>query len=289
LLANATGKDIETIKKDTERDLWLDAKEALAYGLVDKILDDDSNEIKAFEKFEMKNNGANLEKKTFDSTLEIKNFNEDEEYFYFEGYVSDFDSQDFKKDIVCKGAFSRTLKESQLLSNSNQRTIVWNHDQDNPVGVATLNEDNQGLFFKGKMPKADDFVKGKVIPQIKVGSIKNMSFGYIPKKSFYKDGCRNITDIELFEVTISTIPMNVKAKITDFKSMNNDIDNISTLKDINNHMKKCGFSRSETESLMAKMRDIIKQGNLVDESNSYQVDSQILDKLDKLILKTKEK
>ena len=39
ILANNTGKDLETIKKDTERDYFLDSKEALAYGIVDKILE----------------------------------------------------------------------------------------------------------------------------------------------------------------------------------------------------------------------------------------------------------
>lgn len=38
LLSEKTGQDIEKIEKDTERDHYLTAKEALDYGLVDKIL-----------------------------------------------------------------------------------------------------------------------------------------------------------------------------------------------------------------------------------------------------------
>ncbi|MDD3341863.1 MAG: ATP-dependent Clp protease proteolytic subunit [Bacilli bacterium] len=38
-LASNTGKPIEEIDKDTERDYFLSAKEALSYGIVDKILD----------------------------------------------------------------------------------------------------------------------------------------------------------------------------------------------------------------------------------------------------------
>ena len=37
ILAENTGKDIETIAKDTDRDNFLDAKQAVKYGLVDKI------------------------------------------------------------------------------------------------------------------------------------------------------------------------------------------------------------------------------------------------------------
>ena len=39
ILAENTGKDIETIAQDTERDNFMTAQEALEYGLVDKVLD----------------------------------------------------------------------------------------------------------------------------------------------------------------------------------------------------------------------------------------------------------
>lgn len=38
ILANNTGKDLEQIKRDTERDYFLSADEALNYGIIDKIL-----------------------------------------------------------------------------------------------------------------------------------------------------------------------------------------------------------------------------------------------------------
>ena len=38
LLAENCGKDIDTIARDTERDNWMTAEEALDYGLVDKII-----------------------------------------------------------------------------------------------------------------------------------------------------------------------------------------------------------------------------------------------------------
>ena len=38
ILASNTGKDLKTIEIDTERDYFLTAKEALEYGIVDKIL-----------------------------------------------------------------------------------------------------------------------------------------------------------------------------------------------------------------------------------------------------------
>lgn len=38
ILAHHTGQDVETIKRDTERDRWMTAEEAKAYGLVDEIV-----------------------------------------------------------------------------------------------------------------------------------------------------------------------------------------------------------------------------------------------------------
>lgn len=45
ILAENTGKPLEVVEKDTERDHFLDAKEALEYGIVDKIIED-AKEIK---------------------------------------------------------------------------------------------------------------------------------------------------------------------------------------------------------------------------------------------------
>lgn len=38
LISEETGQPLEKIEKDTERDFWLDAKEALEYGLIGKIV-----------------------------------------------------------------------------------------------------------------------------------------------------------------------------------------------------------------------------------------------------------
>lgn len=38
-LAKHTGKDFDTIAKDTDRDNWLTAEEAVAYGLVDQVIE----------------------------------------------------------------------------------------------------------------------------------------------------------------------------------------------------------------------------------------------------------
>lgn len=43
ILANNTSQDIEKIESDTERDYFMDSNEALEYGIIDKILDNNDN------------------------------------------------------------------------------------------------------------------------------------------------------------------------------------------------------------------------------------------------------
>lgn len=38
VISDATGKSIEQVAKDTDRDHWLDAEEAVSYGLIDRII-----------------------------------------------------------------------------------------------------------------------------------------------------------------------------------------------------------------------------------------------------------
>jgi ATP-dependent Clp protease protease subunit len=39
ILSMNTGKDLATIERDTDRDNFFDAKEALEYGLIDKVIE----------------------------------------------------------------------------------------------------------------------------------------------------------------------------------------------------------------------------------------------------------
>ena len=114
-----------------------------------------------------------LKYKTVD--FKEQTFKEDEKYFWFEGYLSTFGNIDRGGDVIEKGAFAESLKE--LIPH-----LFWMHKSDEPLGVYdSVVEDQNGLYVKGRLPKDDKFVSDRVIPQMKIGSIKSMSIGYSVK------------------------------------------------------------------------------------------------------------
>lgn len=152
--------------------------------------------------------------------FQIKSMTEDAEYFNFEGYLSTFGNEDFGGDIVHKGAFEKTIREWK--SKGQMVPTLWQHNMHEPVGVFTeMFEDSYGLFVKGRLPKADTFVSGRVIPQMKAGSIKAMSIGYRAEKFDFDEAgwTRNLKEIQLFEGSLVTMPMNANAVITGMKSL----------------------------------------------------------------------
>ena len=158
------------------------------------------------------------ENKKLTIPFEVKQVKEDEDFFYFSGYGSTFGNIDRGDDVIEKGAFVESLKNEMP-------KLLWQHKMSEPLGIFTnAFEDDRGLFVTGKMPKSDDFVRGRVIPQIKVGSISSMSIGFsIPSdgaeiRKMESGSVRFIKKVNLFEISLVTIPMNTEADITGFKS-----------------------------------------------------------------------
>lgn len=158
--------------------------------------------------------------------FEIKNISEDEtdggSLFVFEGYLSTFGNVDNGGDVIVKGAFAKSLQ-------SRMPSLLWQHDMNEPIGVfKEVREDEIGLYVKGCLPRDDDFVAGRVIPQMKVGSVKTMSIGYYANDYEYDaDGVRVLKEVTLLEGSLVTIPMNDMAKVSGFKSFLNQIDDLS--------------------------------------------------------------
>lgn len=154
--------------------------------------------------------------------FEIKEFKEQENnVFTIEGYASIFDNIDLGNDKVIKGAFTDSIKKRRP-------QLLWGHNQrDVPLGKITeIKEDNNGLFIKAELPMEDDFVRGRIIPQIKIGSLDSFSIGYSTEKADFdkKTGARLLQKINLFEISLVSIPMNPSATMTAYKSISGDLE-----------------------------------------------------------------
>lgn len=162
----------------------------------------------------VKSSGQRIEH--IDVAFEVKQIDDsDDEFFRFEGLASTFGNVDLVNDIVVRGAFKDSLVERTPV-------ILWQHKSDSPLGMPEdIRETEQGLFLKAKLPKADTFVAGRVIPQIKVGSISTMSIGFrTVERDFNDEGIRLLKKVDLLEVSLVTFPANELAKVTGFKTVN---------------------------------------------------------------------
>ncbi len=149
--------------------------------------------------------------------FKLKSIESDEDFFYFEGYASTFGNVDLGGDVVERGAFQTSINE--LNSSNTKLKVLWQHRHSEPLGIfVKFYEDDKGLFVKGKLPKDDDFVKGRVMPQMRVGSVDKMSIGYWIRENGYDviDGIWHLKDLKLIEVSLVTLPMNELADVTDF-------------------------------------------------------------------------
>ena len=167
-----------------------------------------------------------MQKRTF--TFEVKNVTDiDDRFFMFEGLAATFGNVDAGNDRILKGAFKKTLqdlkKKAKPILNTEHKNIIpvlWQHDHRQPLGsFIELEERENGLYAKGIMPRDDSLVSGRVIPQMKAGSVSDMSIGYmVNEASFVDGGVRELEELTLFETSLVTIPMNDQAVVTGFKS-----------------------------------------------------------------------
>ncbi len=143
----------------------------------------------------------------------------DPDFFFIEGLASTFGNMDQVDDIVQRGAFKESL-------DSFMPKILWQHNSSEPIGMPDdIRETDDGLFVRIKLPKADTFVSGRVMPQVKIGSINAMSIGFTlesPEDIEREGGIRLLKKIKLKEISLVSFPANEMALVSGFK--NEDMD-----------------------------------------------------------------
>lgn len=142
----------------------------------------------------------------------IKSVKEDDpDFFIVEGWASVYGNVDLARDICEKGCFTK-----DLLENGNTRSILWQHKRDEPIGIGIFEDKEEGLWVAIKLPKDDDFVVKRVMPQVRVGSVKGLSIGYrtIKEEWSNEERVNRLKELKLLEVSAVTFPCNELAQIT---------------------------------------------------------------------------
>lgn len=177
-----------------------------------------------------------------------------DEFFRFEGLASTFGNIDLVDDIVQPGAFKESILEKLPI-------ILWQHDMQEPIGMPEeIRETDAGLFVRIRLPKSDDLVKGRVMPQMKVGSIRTMSIGFRTKTfSIDQDtGIRELIKVDLKEISLVTFAANPLAVVTGFKDEHKEIvgaeraKEISTKRDFERCLRESGMFTKDAACILAK-------------------------------------
>ncbi len=134
---------------------------------------------------------------------------------HFEGYASVFNVVDRGNDLIEPGAFKRSLRDR----GAGGVKFLWQHDPKEPVGILDeIFEDSKGLFIRGRLIL--DVERAREAYQLLgVGALDGLSIGFHTLKSKQRsDGVRILHQVDLWEISLVTFPMNEQARISSFKT-----------------------------------------------------------------------
>ena len=123
------------------------------------------------------------------------------------GYASVFGVPDRGRDVVAKGAFQRGLKAGGPVP------LLWQHDAGRPIGtIESLGEDGRGLRVIARLAEGSR-TGDEAFALVKAGALSGLSFGYRVRASREAGRYRELTDVELIEVSLVTFPMQPLARV----------------------------------------------------------------------------
>lgn len=192
----------------------------------------------------------------------------DAKFFTLSGHGSIFDNVDRDDEVIEKGCFVESLKNIQPI-------LLWQHKTFEPIGVFTkIGEDNKGLALDAKMPLNDDLVKGRVKPQVEIGSVKTMSIGFRTRVDEYdrKTGINYIKKVDLYEVSLVSISANSLAVISDYKSFDKELEDAKTIRDMEKYLKNIGISNKKSAIIISKFKKIVRDDQSKDQCD---IDSEL--------------
>jgi len=154
----------------------------------------------------------------------------------FEGYGAFFDNVDSDNDKIERGAFSKSL-------TARKPKMLWQHDPRDPIGVFdSVKEDGRGLYVKGRF--ANTLKAQEARDLVKMGAVDSMSIGYRTKQFLWDGDVRVIKEVDLFEVSLVTIPANEQARLVSVKSLD-------TAREVEDALRQIGFSQKQAMAFIS--------------------------------------
>jgi HK97 family phage prohead protease len=150
---------------------------------------------------------------TKDVALHLKDVAEDGA---FEGYGSVFGNLDSYGEIVEAGAFAKSL--ARHAKEKTSPLMLWQHNPHDPIGVwDEIAEDRKGLHCRGRFLL--DVQSGReAYVRAKAGAVRGLSIGYREIKVEPDGNNRKLLEVDLYEVSVVSLPANRRAAITSVKS-----------------------------------------------------------------------
>lgn len=123
----------------------------------------------------------------------------------FAGYAALFDTPDADRDTIRPGAFAQTL-----MARDAPLPLLWQHRPDRPIGtIETVAEDARGLRVVARIDKPDS----RAAAILNSGDVNGLSFGYRARTARHSEQGRELLEIDLFEVSLVTHPLQHRARV----------------------------------------------------------------------------
>ncbi len=124
----------------------------------------------------------------------------------FAGYAAVFDHPDSGGDVVRRGAFARALAKGDSVP------LLWQHQGGQVIGrVEHLSEDSRGLRVIAELGSGAAAARAAAL--LKAKRLDGLSFGYRVRAAGKRDGLRELTELDLVEVSLVAKPMQRRARV----------------------------------------------------------------------------
>jgi hypothetical protein len=183
----------------------------------------------------------------------------------FQGWASTYGNVDLGGDICAPGCFAQSIR-----MQAQGYPVLWQHRQDEPIGIGRISDASKGLQIDGQLVLADP-VAQRAYEFMKASVVRGLSIGFETiKADSTPEGNRVLREVKLFEISLVTLPMNEMAQVTSVKSLNDvrhvlralregdiDAEALNELKDIDLELKRLlidNDSEAQTADLIREVK-----------------------------------